>query len=60
MSDKNYCEAERICELAPEKELRDKCKGGLHHSIKIFHPDPEASKAKESYGSVRVKEICNV
>ena len=57
MSDKNYCEAERICELAPEKELREKCHGGLHHSIHIFNPDPEASKES---GSVRMKEICNV
>lgn len=57
MSDKNFCEAERICELASEKVLRDKCHGGLHHSIKIFNPGPESSKES---GSERMKEICSI
>ena len=52
MSDKNFCEAERICEQATEEEAKSKCHGGLHHSISIFNPDKDDSAAD------RIKAVC--
>ena len=38
LSDEAFCEAKRICDSAPEDDAKSKCRGGLHHSVKIFSP----------------------